>query len=91
MTADDEGFCRCLWALLLWTYTQMRAGGTAGLELVTFYPVLTFSAQLPLSQILKVIIIVKELISCQRSTDARYLTHIIWSTSMTTLKGKYDY
>lgn len=55
------------------------------------YLVLTFSAQLPPSQILKVIIIVKELISCQQSTQARFLTHIIWSTITTTLKGKYDY
>ena len=55
------------------------------------YLVLTFSAQLLPSQILKVIIIVKELISCQQSTHARFLTHIIWSTMMTTLKGKYDY
>lgn len=37
MTADDEGFCGCLWALLFWTYTQMRVGGTAGLEFVTSY------------------------------------------------------
>ena len=59
--------------------------------LPTNYLILTFSAQLPLSQILKVIIIVKELISCQQSADARYLIHILWSTIMTTLKGKYDY
>lgn len=55
------------------------------------YLVLTFSAQLPPSQILKVIIIVKELVSCQHSTHARFLAHIIRSTIMTTLKGKYDY